>query len=58
MTKTKLNLEELDNVTGGNPDEFNQLGTGFNARPNRYTDKATGRTLTHPEVLSIIQARG
>lgn len=108
MTETKLNLEELDNVAGGNPNEFNQLaeafiadgdtdwltqfgthmpllnnfaavvaesilnkkygikaiinvgvlGSGFNARPNSYTDKATGRTLTHLEVLSIIQSRG
>lgn len=47
--------EVLDSALGIDADiDLGFLGTGINSKPNKYIDKATGKSLTHQEVLARI----
>lgn len=49
-------VEELLNSALGISADINLgfCGTGINSKPNKYIDKATGKTLTHEEVIARI----
>lgn len=49
-------VEELLNSALGISADINLgfCGTGINSKPNKYIDKATGKTLTHEEVITRI----
>ena len=45
----------LDSRLGISADiDIGLCGTGINSKPNKYIDKATGKSLTHEEVLARI----
>ena len=47
--------ECLDKMYGITADiDLGFCGTGIGSEPNKYTDKATGRSLTHKEVMERI----
>ncbi|MCR5384857.1 MAG: hypothetical protein K6E72_09515 [Saccharofermentans sp.] len=51
----KIVEELLNSALGISADiDLGFCGTGINSKPNKYIDKATGKTLTHEEVIARI----